>query len=365
MSRDLHTKPFDEGTIAKLDLFRFYIREWLPVFISAKKIYWKTLNIYDFFAGPGQDINKVPGTPFIILEELKPYHELIIRKKLKVNLYFNEYNKSKCKILEESLKEVTKELPFNIDTDSLDFAESFTKKYQSLIGKDNANLLFFDQGGIKQINPERFKQVVKIKRTDFLFFISSSTIKRFPDHPAIAKHINLNTKEVENTPYHKIHNLVLEYYKSLIPSDKEYYLAPFSIKKNAGLYGIIFGSNNVLGIEKFLNSAWKIDPDRGTANFDIDNDNIIPGQVDLFTGQIERPKKIDFFEITLEKKIRDKTLKTDKSIYLFTLNSGMKTSYARAVLRKLINDNVIARDSFELTNKVCKPYSRITSIKLK
>lgn len=91
--RDIHEKPFDEGTLAKLDLFRLYLREWLPVFISAKKIYWKTLNIYDFFSGPGQDINGVYGTPLIILEELKPYFPDIISKNLIVNLYFNEYDK--------------------------------------------------------------------------------------------------------------------------------------------------------------------------------------------------------------------------------------------------------------------------------
>lgn len=365
MSRDLHIKPFDDGTLAKLDLFRFYIREWLPVFISARTIYWNTINIYDFFAGPGKDKNGVSGTPFIILEELEPYCDIIISKGLKVNLYLNEYDSDKCELLIASLSEKTNRFPVNIETDSLDFVESFNKKYDSLVGKDNANLLFFDQTGIKQINPERFKLVINIKRTDFLFFISSSTIKRFPDHPAIAKHINLNTEEVENTPYHKIHNLVLEFYKSLIPPNKEYYLAPFSIKKNAGLYGIIFGSNNVLGIEKFLNSAWKIDPERGTANFDIDNDNIIPGQGNLFTGTIERPKKVELFEIDLQRLIKNKTLCTDKSVYLFTLNCGMKIPFARSVMNKMIKRNEIASDTFTLSNKVCKSNAEIKTIKIK
>lgn len=79
--RNLHSKPFDEGTLIKLDLFRFYVREWLPVFISAKKIYWKTLNIYDFFAGPGKDVDGKKGTPLIILEELEPYYGEIVDKK--------------------------------------------------------------------------------------------------------------------------------------------------------------------------------------------------------------------------------------------------------------------------------------------
>ena len=77
-NKDFHNAPFDEGTKAKLAIFRDYLREWLPVFISAKTIYWKTINIYDFFAGPGKDKNSTKGTPLIILEELQPYINLII-----------------------------------------------------------------------------------------------------------------------------------------------------------------------------------------------------------------------------------------------------------------------------------------------
>lgn len=31
------TKPFDEGTKVKLEIFREYFKEWLPVFLSKKK----------------------------------------------------------------------------------------------------------------------------------------------------------------------------------------------------------------------------------------------------------------------------------------------------------------------------------------
>lgn len=363
MSRNLHNKPFDDGTMAKLDLFRFYLREWLPVFISARKIYWKTINIYDFFAGPGKDVNGVKGTPLIILEELQPYLEQIEEKKLVVNLYFNEYDKKKCHELKLNLSQAIKNPMFNIEIESLDFQVSFYKKYPVLKGKDNANLLFLDQTGIKQINPERFERILEIKRTDFLFFISSSTVKRFPDHPAIEKYIKLNKEEVVKTPFHKIHRLILEFYKSLIPQGMEYYLAPFSIKKNSGLYGIIFGSHNVLGLEKFLNSAWKIDPERGTANFDIDNDNIIPGQVNLFTGKIQKPKKTEVFESSLESKIMTKEITSDKEIYLCILESGMKISHGRAVIKKLIKENKIEKLIFDLSNKVCKTNSVTTHIK--
>jgi len=36
--RNLHHKPFDEGTRDKLELYREYLREWLPVFINGSAV---------------------------------------------------------------------------------------------------------------------------------------------------------------------------------------------------------------------------------------------------------------------------------------------------------------------------------------
>ncbi len=364
MTRDIHKKRFDDGTIAKLDLFKFYIREWLPVFIAARNIYWKTINIYDFFAGPGKDITGTEGTPLIILKELEPYIPFIKDKGLTVNLYFNEYDRGKCEELKINVLKYAKGKPYNIEIESKDFADAFPHKYDSLIGNDKTNLLFLDQTGIKQINPERFKMILAIKRTDFLFFISSSTIKRFSEHPAIAKHIKIDKERIKNVQYHRIHLLVLEFYKSLIPRNKKYYLAPFSIKKKSGVYGLIFGSHDVLGAEKFLNAAWKIDKERGTANFDIDNDNIVPGQMNLFTGEVNKPKKIEVFEKKLSERILQKNITTDKEVYLFLIESGVKPSHGRDVLRKLIKNKKLKSDTFDLSNKVCKPHAKVTQLKI-
>lgn len=224
MAKDIHTKPFDEGTKIKLSIFQDYLREWLPVFLAKKQVIWNTINIYDFFAGPGSDELGFKGTPLIIKDELQPYFDEIITKKLNVNLYFNEYNKAKSDELKEKLIPNGEDLrPYSIEIESLDFKESFNKKFQSMQSNSSANLLFLDQNGIKQIGEEVFSKIINLKTTDFLFFISSSTIKRFPEHPNIAQHIKLNSEKIDKTPYHKIHRLILDHYKSLIPNGKEFY----------------------------------------------------------------------------------------------------------------------------------------------
>ncbi len=364
MARDIHKKPFDEGTKAKLAIFRDYLRHWLPVFISKKEIYWNTINIYDFFSGPGSDGFGNNGTPLIILEELQPYFDNIISKKLNVNLYFNEYDKSKYEVLKKTVTPEDEDLrPYAIEIDCLDFKVAFEKNYPKMGIKGNANLLFLDQTGVKHINEEIFSKILHLKQTDFLFFISSSTIKRFVEHPSISQYVKLNSEEVEKTPYHKIHRLVLEYYKSLVPKTKAFFLAPFSLRKNSGLYGLIFGSGHVLGIEKFLTTCWNIDKERGEANFDIDDDKIKQGQFDLFTNEVQKPKKVDLFEKELREKILSKALTTDKEIYLFTVTNGFLPSHSRKVISQLIKENKIQKGNFDLSTKVCKAKSLVTSVK--
>ncbi|MFZ1807337.1 MAG: three-Cys-motif partner protein TcmP [Cyclobacteriaceae bacterium] len=363
MSKDIHKRPFDDGTKAKLSIFKDYLKEWLPVFLARKEIIWKTINIFDFFAGPGSDSTGHKGTPLIIIEELIPYLEKINQKKLTVNLYFNEYNKTKYhKLKERLLQENQDSNPYFIDVESHDFKVSFDKQFNRM-NNDCANLLFLDQNGIKHINEDVFIKIINLKTTDFLFFISSSTIKRFSEHPNIAQHIKLSPEEVEKTPYHRIHRLILDYYKSLIPKNKIYYLASFSLRKNSGVYGLIFGSGHVLGIEKFLTTCWNIDPARGEANFDIDDDKIMQGQIDLFTGTVRKPKKVDLFEKELKEKILNQELRNDKEIYLFTLSNGFTPIHTRKVINNLIADKKISKCKLDLSSKICKTNASLTEIK--
>lgn len=366
MSKDLHRKPFDEGTKAKLAIFQDYLKEWLPVFIAKREVFWKNINIYDFFAGPGSDITGVKGTPLLILDELENYVETISKKGLIITLYFNEFDTKKYEELVENLKSYNlQNKPYNIEVDNLDFKDAYNKKALSMGKFQSANLVFLDQNGIKHITDGIFRYLINVKRTDFLFFMSSSTIKRFCDHPNISQHINLKIEDVEKTPYYQIHKLVLEYYQSLVPANKELYLAPFSLMKKPNIYGLIFGSTHVLGIEKFLTTCWKIDKDRGEANFDIDNDNIQEGQVDLFTGELTKPKKVEAFERELAEKICNSELKNDKEVYLFTITNGFLPSHANKVINTLIDRNKIEKGLLNISSKICKCDASTSLIKLK
>lgn len=366
MSKDIHNKPFDEATLVKLSIFRDYTREWLPVFIAAQKIYWNTINIVDFFAGPGKDVNNCPGSPQIILSELTPHLALIKSKNIKVNIFFNEFKKKKYDALVAFINEKKSEFPdFNFEVTNLEFKAAYQNWYPKINTADCANLLFFDQNGIKHIDESVFTEIIKLKRTDFLFFVSSAHARRFSEHENIKQYLKLNKADIDSTPYYHIHRLVQEYYKSLVPQGKEYYLGRFSLRKDSGnIYGLIFGSGHVLGMEKFLKSCWKIDPERGEANYDIDKDEIIPGQIDLFTGEVRKPKKKELFETNLEKFILEKSLTTDKQVYLHSITSGFLASHASDVIKQLQKDKKIKQFKGTLNSSVCKKGGTITLIEI-
>ena len=52
--KNLHSEPFSEETITKLEIFEAYAREWLPTFIMSGV---KMVYIFDFFAGSGTTLH--------------------------------------------------------------------------------------------------------------------------------------------------------------------------------------------------------------------------------------------------------------------------------------------------------------------
>lgn len=362
MGKNLFSKPFDEGTLDKLKIFEDYFKEWLPVFIARKEIIWKEIKIFDLFAGEGFDIEKNPGSPAIILKVLKENEDLIVQSKVKISVVFNEIDKDKFIILQKNLNEIAEQSFYSIEYYNEDFINVFNLHFESM--KKSANFLFLDQNGIKQITEEVFEKLISLRQTDFIFFISSSYIKRFAEVEEFKKYLKINKEELEGKSYYHVHRIVLNYYRSKIPKEKSYFLAPFSIKKPAGIYGLIFGTNHTLGIEKFLQVCWKHDKLRGEANFDIDNEKINIRQPGLFE-EYNTPNKRQVFESSLKQAIVLSKLITDREVYLYALNEGFLIKDANKVLKSLEQEKKIRID-FKLhgsdIHKIKNP-SKINKVK--
>lgn len=149
----------------------------------------------------------------------------------------------------------------------------------------------------------------------------------------------------------------------MIPIEMKYFLAPFSIKKPTGIYGLIFGTNHTLGIEKFLHVCWKYDRLRGEANFDIDNERINLKNPGMF-AEYNIPSKRQVFENLLRQKIINKELQTDYEVYLFSLDEGFLLKDANYILKELDSEGKINLD-FKFSTSNIHKIKNPSKIKLK
>ena len=296
--RNFHKKPFDEGTLTKLELYRGYLREWLPTFINNPGI--KVLQIFDFFAGPGSDLDGSPGSPLIAIDEVKS--ALIKNGRFdtpRVDLHFNELNNTK----EAALRELIAQQPtgpsnMTSTVTRMLFKEAFLSLVPRMTG-EVANLVFLDQNGIKQVSRDVIERLASLPRTDLLFFVSSALVNRFKRLPEIRGCVPIADDDFERMRGDNVHRILADAYRRWLPMTSGYFMASFSIRKGANVYGLVFGSGHPLGIDKFLRVAWK---KGGDANFDIDNDGINPLEPKLF-AEMDRPSKLREYENELRNAI--------------------------------------------------------------
>lgn len=337
-SKNIHIEPFDKGTITKLEIFEDYAQAWIPTFVMQS--YVTEIHIFDFFSGPGYDSLNVPGSPIRMLQKIDEQLGNILAKKTKIVLHLNEYEPTK-----------KKQEKFNLLKDNCQqFLESHPKfKYFLTINyyNENAEELFFkllptinrypslvylDQNGVKFISQEYINELEKLKTTDFLYFVSSSFFKRYGKTEEFRKALEIDVIELEKEEYRNMHRLVFNKIKSRLPQTTDLKLFPFSIKKNANIYGIVFGSKSYAAVDKFLNIAWKRNSLNGEADFDIDEDNT-KSQLSMFDGK--RITKIEKFQIDLESRLLEKRTVTNKAILLYTYENGHIPQHATDVVKRL------------------------------
>ncbi|HEY5125072.1 MAG TPA: three-Cys-motif partner protein TcmP, partial [Ignavibacteria bacterium] len=276
MSKDIFDKPFDEGTIAKLEIFENYLDSWLPTLILSK--IKKPIQIFDLFAGAGYDKIGVEGSPMRTLRIIRKHAPKLRHTNNKVCLYLNDFDEDKIltlakeckrKILEYKLEDV---IILNVTVYS--FIE-FLRKNKSKMNY-GCNLIFIDQNGFKEVTEKVFNHLINIETSEFIFFISSSVLHRFAQDTEIQKfHPKFDFRIIRTCDRKIIHNVICREFEKYVPQNiKSFSLIPFSIMKSDknNVYGLIFVSKHIRGADKFLDVVWKKNLINGNANFDIDED---------------------------------------------------------------------------------------------
>ena len=352
--KDINKHEFTEETKLKLDLFRECYREWFPVFVHNP--YIKRIYVYDMFAGSGKDAIGNPGSPIILFQESrgdKKQHcqSLLKNKTPKVFFAFNEYESLKKDELEANVTEefelcksecAETDCPFekSFYYGQNDFSDLISNKVnfnQILSNKSYAKFILLDQYGFKQINDDVFLKLVNSPNTDFIFFIASSFIKRFKDMPAVTAYFDRNKICYDDTRPQECHRVITDYFRNLIPAEKEYYMHSFTIKKGTNYYGLIFGTNHSLGMEKFVKVCWKHDNQAGESNCNINNDY---ERDSLFFNSEETVKK-NAMQEELKTKILHSEIADNETGLKYALKNGCEPKLFVDVVKKLRTQNII------------------------
>jgi three-Cys-motif partner protein len=339
-TKDLHGKPFDEGTLTKLKIFENYAKEWIPVFVMRDSV--EEIWIFDFFAGTGYDVKGIAGSPIRILQQVKAQIGNIFKHKTQINLCFNEFDKDKFALLKESCEQFLAEnnelvrAGVAVHYRNSDFAEIFPKAMQTI--QKFPSLVYLDQYGMKFLADEYVLALEKTKTTDFLYFLSSSYFWRFGDSEEFQGNLKIDMAKAKQNPYKYVHKSILEQLRERLPQNTKYSLYPFTIKKNTNIYGIIFGARHPRAVDKFLKTAWEENNLNGEANFDIDDD-YAKSQLDLFEGK--KLTKIENFACTLRNQILNGSIQTNKDAYLFTLKQGHISAHASNEVKKMKSEGLI------------------------
>jgi three-Cys-motif partner protein len=336
-NKDFHDKPYDAGTLAKLRIFELYTQEWIPVFVSPTEPKFKEIHIFDFFCGPGTDSKQEPGSPLRILGQLVRYQQKGMAGWNKVRIVVHLFDEDVDKI--ESLKSILQCAERNIpgvaiDCRPLAFQDALAEHRDLLSDFRRAKLLIIDQFGVDEVSDVVFKQLIDFPVTDFIFFLSSSTLHRFRDHRAIKQKI-----EKPDDSY-DVHRAAVAYFRKLIPVNNQFFLGSFSIRKRSNIYGLVFGSHHPLGIHKFLQVAWSTDEIAGEANFDIERENIQPEE-GILPFDVMRPNKVREFEDRLEGELKSGQMRSEADVVRFCIESGMTCKHCAPVLKKLKDEGVI------------------------
>ncbi len=341
MGRNLHEKPFDETTIAKLEIFGDYAQAWLPTFIMYGE---PVICIFDFFAGTGYDKNSVPGSPIRILQKIQEQIGLIFQKKVKIKVFFNEFDKGKYEQLSDSCQDFIKEHPevgsaIELEILNEDFDVCFNKLLPTI--QKYSSLVYLDQNGIRFLAEKYFFALEKTTRTDFLYFVSSSYFWRFGEKEEFKTHVNFDMEEAKKNPYQFIHRSLIAQLRGNLPVGSKLRLYPFSLKKGANIHGIIFGASHPRAVEKFLAIAWKRNDTNGEANFDIDEDKK-KEQLDLFAGK--QLTKIEAFQSRLREKVLNGSISNNFAAFDFAMDEAHIGTHAADALKKMKKEGLIDYD---------------------
>ena len=338
-------------TQAKLDLFKGYLEHYLRVLSYAG---YKQINLFDIYCGAGIYDDGKKGSPLLAIDCVRKINTEIINNKkslVPISLTVNDFDAQRIENLKnnvniQDIENLVIEYHNKDANEMLDIVANRVSKYP----KDNKNLVFLDPYGYSNINKDKIINLLNNKCTEIILFLPVMQMYRFteiafideekPHYENLRKFIisffndsdNINT----NTIFEYIHSI-----KEKLSINDTYFTCSHYIEREKGnYYALFFISSSIYGLEKMLETKWKLDPVRGKGFHQTKNSM----QLSLFDEEMNETDKsleISHLENLIYQSIKQNDSITNIDIYKSTLKSEFLPKHANTALKNLLTQNKI------------------------
>lgn len=330
---------------AKLDLYKSYLSEYLPILGHSKFI--EAINIFDIFCGTGIYDDGNLGSPLIAATCVLDYEAYFQQKgqlSKPVNLFINDFDEDKV----YSVSEIIDSLPFRnckvspYSLDASDMLDLVGEKINSFSDKERS-LVFIDPYGYSKVDKDKLYQLLKRRRSEVILFLPVAHMKRFTDEALT---------DLEKKAYENLRNFILtflepnsriitetnisifdyiEELRKAFSFNDEFYTASHYIERNkANYYALFFIGHHIYGLEKFIEAKWKNDSLGKGFNQSRDNNTLFGEALTEYDKNISVSNLEKIFRTAIESSKRMSNIE----LYEFTFRNQFKTSHMNQLLRE-------------------------------
>lgn len=329
---------------AKLDLYKSYLSEYLPILGNSK--YIDVINIFDIFCGTGMYDDGNLGSPLIAAKCILDYEMYFERRKAlskPVRLFLNDYDSNKINTVNELIESLPLKnctvSPFNLDaTEMFDVVANNINSF----GDNERSLVFIDPYGYSKIDKNKLYNILQRRKSEVILFLPVAHMKRFTGEVLT---------DYDKKAYENLRKFIFDFFDSdsrVVSSDNlhifdyieelriafsynnEFYTASHYIERDkANYYALFFIGHHIYGLEKFIEAKWR-NASLGKGFNQKDNAKTL---FDDMMAEYDKNISVSNLEKLTNKIFSEKGKLTNKELYEYVLTNQFKPSHMNQLLR--------------------------------
>lgn len=252
-------------TEAKHRILKRYLQAWVPIMASQSRV----LNIIDGFAGPGRYEGGDPGSPLIMLDAYLGHRDRQAMGPVKINYDFIEIDARRVVHLEGELAAIA--IPGNVSvTVTRGAFDEVMDHWLSSVPKGRQlapTFAFIDPFGYTGHTLNLSSRILEFPRCEVLVYVPLPFIARFIHDPAVEPALNnlFGDDSWKAASEHRgkaaervLHDIFLAKLEAAAGLARSFQIAA----GDRGWSGstLFFGTGNLVGLRKFKEAMWAVDP---------------------------------------------------------------------------------------------------------